>query len=138
MRMFSGLGRVVLTLAIVFIPLTGGALAAPSLVAACHGNGVSRSCGGGSVRLEAVSYGEGTYAWIYTEAWYHENYNFFLYGDNTEIDASSCVHGIWEDGFAINYQVQGAHRFNHSGLPAYSIGGSFTDGQCFPSESGGC
>jgi hypothetical protein len=117
--------------------LVGMAVEAPP-AAACHGVGVSRSCdvGGGVTRLEAVSYtvvGAGTAAFsaIYTYANYFQFGSLFFYGDNTCFWDWRCVHGLYEGGTAIMYQVQGDHWFDHTDQSGwYTIGWSFTDGQC--------
>jgi hypothetical protein len=128
--------------AFVLAPLAVGHAASAEPAAACHGNAVSRSCllAENVVRLESVNYDNPfgpTYAWQYVESWYHFRYTFYLYGDNACLDDWSCDHGIYESGFNSEYQVQGAHRLSHGGQ-TYSLGGTFTDGQCFPNESGGC
>jgi hypothetical protein len=121
-------------------PLLVGAAVTPDAATACHGNGVSRACFAYPVRVEAVSYGEGNYNEIYTAADYYKNWNWFQFGDHLCGNYWKCDHGLWlNEENATLFQVYGYHSFKHTtGSAWYSIPGSFTNGQCFPSESGGC
>lgn len=135
--------RALLVAAFVFAPLAAGSVAAAPDAAACHGNAVSRVCliQENLIHLESLNYDPNffdLYAWQYVESWYYYNYSNFLYGDNTCIEDWSCDHGIWEGSpYFTSYQVSGAHRLNHDGN-TYNLAGTWTDGQCFPSESDGC
>lgn len=141
-RIVRAFGPLVFTLTLTFGSTVVMQLAVAEPAAACHGNGVSRSCNiPGGVRVESVSYDPfwsvPWYQMIYTQSWYYYNWQFALYGDHTCYSDWSCDHGLYVTGDASNYQVYGGHTFRHNDANYY-IGQSFTNGQCNPSEVGGC
>ncbi len=90
--------------------------------------------------MEAVSYGwDGWDGFdeIWSTAEYYRHYWFHVYSEHYCQDTWRCVTGRWEIAYPSEFQIWGDHWFQH-GQGWYGIGNTWSDGECFPPEAGGC
>lgn len=138
--MINRLRRLMIALAIIATPLIVGLSISPEAAFACHGQGVSRVCNfPGSVRLEAVSYSSLVgFDWLWTRGDYYQWYGYLFGGELYCQNDWRCVHGWNAGGDASQYQVYGQHWFQHGSYSWYTVGDTWSDGQCAPPENYGC